>query len=69
MIVASNPLLRIANKGSFDPRPDEASRVVASQAVVAAMGYSTPLEFTVSAAKGEAPPTAEEWEGLLAGLA
>jgi hypothetical protein len=60
-----NPLLRMAYKGSFDPREDETSRVVAGGAVLAALMHEGTVEVSVSSAKGEAPPTVGEWGELL----
>ena len=38
------------------------------QPLVAALSHDRPVEFSVGAAKAEAPPTAPEWETLLASL-
>jgi hypothetical protein len=64
----SNPLTRFQNRGSFDPQPDETSRIVAGEAVLAALAYG-PVEFTVSSAEGRALPTEAEWRGILDGVA
>jgi len=63
-----NPIQKALRKGSFEPHDDETSRVVACAAVVAALAHPTPLEFSVSAAKAEAPPTSGQWEAILNGL-
>ena len=60
-----NALVRLARKGSFEPVADETSRVVACAAVVAALRHPTALEFSVSSAKGDNPPTAGQWEAIL----
>jgi len=67
-IEAQNTFSRLANKGSFEPRPDETSRVVAGGAVVATLAHPKPVEFTLSATKGTAAPTADEWQSMLEGL-
>jgi len=63
-----NAFQRQLRKGSFDPHDDETSRVVACGAVVAAMSHPTAIEFSVSAAKGEVPPTSGQWEAILNSL-
>jgi len=55
-------------KGQFDPQDDETSRVVAAAAMVAALRHEVPLEFSVSSARAEAPPSSGEWEALLSNL-
>ena len=65
---APNPVLRLAYKGSFEPRDDETSRIVACGAAVAALRHPTAVEMSVSAAKGEAPPTRGQWEAILNSL-
>ena len=64
----SNAVLRMAYKGSFEPRDDETSRIVAGGAAVAALRHATPVEVTVSSAKGEAPPTSGQWESYFNAL-
>jgi len=61
----ANSFQKQLRKGSFDPFDDETSRVAACAAVVAALQHPSPLEFSVSAAKGEASPTAGQWEAML----
>ena len=64
----ANPLARMAFAGTFEPRDDEASRVTAGGAMIAALQHEAAVEFTLSAAKAEAPPTEGEWEALLSQL-
>lgn len=64
-IEPSNPVLRLAFKGSFDPREDETSRVVAGGALLAALRHDETVELSVSSDKGERAPTAGEWDELL----
>lgn len=59
-----NPVIKLANRGSFEPRDDETSRIVACAAAVQALRHPTALELSVSAAKGEAPPTSGQWEAI-----
>ena len=61
-------MLKLAYKGSFDPRDDETSRIVACGAAIAALRHPTAVEMSVSAAKGEAPPTRGQWEAILNSL-
>ena len=63
-----NVMMQMTARGSFEPRKEETSRVVAAGALVAAMRHTSPVELSVSSAKGEAPPTAEEWSATLAAL-
>lgn len=67
----ANPIMRAGNAGSFDPRDDETSRIVAGGAIVHALCRHPTggLDVTVAAAKGEAPPTADEWAELFAAAA
>ena len=37
----------------------------APRQLVAALCHPTPVEFSLGAAKGEAPPTTGQWEALL----
>ena len=57
--------VRLGFKGSFAPKFDETSRVVACGAVVAALRHPNAIEFSVSSASGEAPPTSGQWEAIL----
>ena len=63
-IETPNPVLRLARKGSFEPRDDETSRVVACGALVHALRHPASIELSVSAASGEAPPTSGQWEAF-----
>ena len=56
------------DKGTFEPRDDETSRVVACGAALAALRHPTAIELSVSAAKGEAPPTRGQWEAIFNSL-
>ena len=67
-VAVSNPLLTMAAASDFSPRADETSRIVAGGALVAALRHEKPIEFSVGAAKAEAPPTVPEWESLLSSL-
>jgi len=60
--------VRAGRQSSFDAFDGETSRVVAAGAVVAALRHPSAVELTVSAAKGGAAPTEEEWDVMLRGL-
>ena len=64
----ANPIVRAGRQSSFDAFDGETSRVVAAGAVVAALRHPSAVELTVSAAKGGAAPTEEEWDVMLRGL-
>lgn len=64
----SNPIVRAGRASSFDPFEDETSRVVAAGAALHALRHPTAVELSVSAAKGEQPPSEEEWASLFAAL-
>jgi hypothetical protein len=57
-----NLFSQMGRKSSFDPLPSETNRIVVSSAVVGALMADKPIEFSVSAAKGQAPPTMDEWK-------
>mmetsp|Transcript_48348 Transcript_48348/g.111936 ORF Transcript_48348/g.111936 Transcript_48348/m.111936 type:complete len:291 (-) Transcript_48348:140-1012(-) len=57
----ANPIMAMAYRGSFDPRNDETSRVVAARAVVGMLRHPAAVEFSLSSAKGEMPPTEGQW--------
>jgi hypothetical protein len=59
-----NGLMRATKRGSFDPSDVETSRIVVGGAIVHALSHPATVELTVSAARGEAPPAADEWEEL-----
>jgi len=63
-----NPLVRAGRQSTFDPFDEESSRVVAAAAVVHALSHPTPVELSVSAASGEAPPTEAEWVEMFSQL-
>ena len=68
---APNMLQIMGTKSSFEEVPYETNRIVAAEAVVAALyqlyenNQGKPLDFSVSTKKGRAPPTPEEWSELL----
>lgn len=66
-ISKSSPLLAMAYKSSFEPREDETSRVVAGGAIAHALLHGAPVELSVGAAKGTAPPGPDEWARLFDG--
>lgn len=59
-----NVMMAMALKGSFDPREDETSRVVAGGALVQALRHGAAVELSVGSAKGTAPPDEAEWARL-----
>mmetsp|Transcript_21082 Transcript_21082/g.21394 ORF Transcript_21082/g.21394 Transcript_21082/m.21394 type:complete len:301 (-) Transcript_21082:183-1085(-) len=64
-----NTFMQLANKGTFEPKLDESSRIVTAGSVVAAALYDKPVEFTVSSSKGMEPPDMGEWKDILSNLA
>ena len=64
-IDVANPIMQLAYRGSFDPRDDETSRVVAAGAVVGALRHPAAVEFSLSSAKSEVPPTEDQWTRML----
>ena len=69
-----NMLQIMGTKSSFEEVPYETNRIVAGEAVVAALyqlyenDQGKPIDFSVSTKKGRAPPTPEEWSELLKNL-
>jgi len=65
----ANPIVRAGRQGSFDPFDDETSRIVAARAIAHTLArHPSPVEFSVSAAKGQEPPTEEDLARLFAEL-
>jgi hypothetical protein len=64
----ANGLQQTMNKGSFEPKPDESNRIVVAGAMVAAMLADKPIDISVGCAKGEMPPTLQEWNDILTAI-
>lgn len=60
-----NPLSLFGTKTSFDAYPHDTNRINACMACVMAAKHGKPVEFSVGSAKGEAPPSKEEWAEIL----
>ena len=58
----------MGTKSSFDVFPYDTNRIVAAGGTVAATLKEGSIEFSVSTAKGNQPPTPEDWEDILASL-
>ena len=58
----------MGTKSSFDVYPYDTNRIVAAGGTVAATLKEGSIEFSVSTAKGNQPPTPEDWEDILASL-
>jgi len=63
-----NNFVALQTRSSFDPCPTDTNRINAGAACVAAMLAEKPIEFSVGSAKGEAPPSMEEWFEMLSDL-
>mmetsp|Transcript_8247 Transcript_8247/g.14951 ORF Transcript_8247/g.14951 Transcript_8247/m.14951 type:complete len:337 (+) Transcript_8247:24-1034(+) len=64
----ANGLQQTMNKGSFEPKPNESNRIVVAGAMVAAMLADKPIDISVGCAKGEMPPSLQEWNDILAAV-
>ena len=60
-----NPLMLFGTKTSFDAAPYDTNRINAAMAAVMAAIHDKPVEFSVGAEKAEAPPSKQEWEGII----
>ena len=58
---------KLKSAQSFQPADTDTGRIAAATALLRAVKRSTGVDISVSSAKGEEPPTAEEWESLLGG--
>ncbi|GMH90661.1 hypothetical protein TrST_g4957 [Triparma strigata] len=63
-LTLANPVVRKGRSISFDPYPDECSVIACASAVRHLLGRDGTVDATLSAEKGEAPPTEEEWESM-----
>ena len=61
--------LRSASRSSHSPQRDEVSRINAALALLAMLRQPEPMEIALSAQAGSTPPTAEEWDSMLAAVA
>mmetsp|Transcript_20146 Transcript_20146/g.51295 ORF Transcript_20146/g.51295 Transcript_20146/m.51295 type:complete len:304 (+) Transcript_20146:1-912(+) len=59
-----NAFVRATNRGSFEPREFETSRIAAATAMVQAVSHPVPVELSISASKSEVLPTEEEWTAM-----
>lgn len=60
-----NAMRRSASRTLATPEADELSRRCAADALLASLRAPQPLEFSVSAAWGEAPPASTAWDEML----
>lgn len=63
-----NAFVALQTKSSFDPCPTDTNRINAAAGCVAALFAKEPLEFSVGTAKGEKPPSMDEWSNILCNL-
>jgi len=57
-----NMFAQMGSKSSFEACPYDTNRIVIAGGLVAAALYDKPVEVTVSAQKGQVPPTLDAWK-------
>eukprot|EP00980_Cylindrotheca_fusiformis_P005629 scaffold1184_cov132-Cylindrotheca_fusiformis.AAC.50 len=63
-----NMFTQLGTKSSFDPCPSDSNRIAVASGAVAAALKDDEIEFSVSAAKAEQPPSSQEWTEILENL-
>lgn len=61
-------IARSASKTDVGPKRDEISRIVAAEAMLSCLRQPEAVHVTLSAEYAEAPPSTDEWDGLLCNL-